>query len=54
MKKLLESNKTADGRAEYQRPGLREFGHIGVLTQAGSGQMAEGNGPNMNDPARKP
>ena len=41
-------------RQPYSRPTLREFGPVGKLTQAGTGQAREGQGNQMNDMTRRP
>ena len=43
----------ADEKRKYSTPKLREFGHVGQLTQAGSGQAAEGSGQQMGDITRR-
>ena len=44
------------GRSPYSAPRLREYGHVGALTQSGTGTMVEGGmgmgGMSMNPNAR--
>ena len=40
-------------RKPYRVPRLENFGPIGALTQAGTGNAAEGKGKKGGDPARK-
>lgn len=49
-----ESRDETRERQSYSRPALREFGPVGKLTQAGTGQAREGSGNQMNDMTRRP
>jgi len=49
-----ESRDTTRERQAYARPALREFGPVGKLTQAGTGNAREGQGNQMNDMTRRP
>jgi hypothetical protein len=55
MKKDAQEHRgPVSQRQPYTRPTLRVFGPIGSLTQAGTGQAAEGMGANSMDPRRRP
>ena len=51
------SDKNRARRDAYSPPRLREFGHVGKLTQAGTGTLSESGGMGMGmgmSPNRRP
>ena len=41
MQSSTEDNLIQAERRDYEKPSLREFGPVGVLTQGGTGQASE-------------